>query len=73
MQSRRLPRADEIDTVRGLLDKHLAEYRQNAKAAEALLNVGFSSAPKEIDSAELAAWTNVARVILNLHETITRS
>jgi hypothetical protein len=26
-----------------------------------------------VDEAELAAWTNAARVILNLHETITRS
>ena len=27
---------------------------------------------KDLDRAELAAWTSVARVILNLHETITR-
>jgi hypothetical protein len=26
-----------------------------------------------LDKAELAAWTHVARVLLNLHETITRS
>ncbi len=69
----RPPRADELDTVRALLDKHLAEYRQDTQAAEALLKVGLSPAPKDVDSAELAAWTNIARVILNLHETITRS
>jgi hypothetical protein len=28
--------------------------------------------PAELNAAELAAWTNVARTILNLHETITR-
>ena len=27
----------------------------------------------QLDPAELAAWTSVARVILNLHETITRN
>ena len=27
----------------------------------------------DIDPAELAAWTSVARVLLNLHETITRN
>jgi len=69
----RAPRADEISTARALLDKHLAEYRRDAQAAEALLKVGLSPAPKDSDPAELAAWTNVARVILNLHETITRS
>ena len=26
----------------------------------------------DLDAAELAAWTSVARVVLNLHETITR-
>jgi len=28
---------------------------------------------KNTDATELAAWTSVARVILNLHETITRN
>jgi hypothetical protein len=29
--------------------------------------------PSGIDKVELAAWTHLARVLLNLHETITRS
>ena len=61
-----------MTTVRALLDKHLAEYRRDPAAAEALLKVGLSPAPKDADAAELAAWTQVGRVILNLHETITR-
>jgi len=69
----RLPRADEMDTVRALLAKHLAEYKQDPNSAEALLKVGLSPAPADLDAIELAAWTSVARVILNLHETITRS
>ena len=69
----RAPRADEISTALALLDKHLAEYHRDPQSAEALLKVGLSPAPKDVDPAELAAWTNVARVILNLHETITRS
>ena len=43
------------------------------KAAESLLKVGLAPLPPAADQAELAAWTSVARVILNLHETITRS
>jgi len=69
----RTPRADELKTVRALLDKHLAEYAKDAKSAEALLKVGLSAPPADLDQAELAAWTSVARVIINLHETITRS
>ena len=41
--------------------------------AKKLLSDGDAPAPADLDLAELAAWTSVARVILNLHETITRS
>lgn len=68
----RAPRSDEVATVTGLLDKHLREYRDDRPAAEALLRVGLSPMLKDVEIAELAAWTNAARVILNLHETITR-
>ena len=43
------------------------------KAAEALVSVGISPRPKDVDAAELAAWTSVSRVLLNLNETITRN
>jgi hypothetical protein len=69
----RAPRPDELKTAKALLEGHLAEYRRDPQAAEAFSKVGLFVAPKDLDAAELAAWTNVARVILNLHETITRS
>jgi hypothetical protein len=37
------------------------------------LSVGSTKPPGDLDAAELAAWTNVTRALLNLHETITRS
>jgi hypothetical protein len=69
----RSPRADEMETVKALLEKHRVEYQHDSAAAEALLKTGLGQAPGNIDRAELAAWTSVARVVLNLHETITRS
>ncbi len=69
----RAPRPDELATARALFDKHLAQYKADTKAAESLLKVGLASLPPAAGQAELAAWTSVARVILNLHETITRS
>ncbi|HTK74085.1 MAG TPA: PSD1 and planctomycete cytochrome C domain-containing protein, partial [Gemmataceae bacterium] len=60
----RPPRPDEVTTITALVDKHLREYRDDRPAAEALLKVGFAPAAAEIDVAELAAWTNAARVIL---------
>ncbi|MEO7297646.1 MAG: DUF1553 domain-containing protein, partial [Verrucomicrobiota bacterium] len=69
----RVPRDDEFKTIQTLLDQHVALYGRNKAAAEALLKIGQAPVPKEVDEAELAAWTNIARVILNLHETFTRS
>jgi hypothetical protein len=69
----RAPRADELETAQALLSKNETEYKNHPEAAKALLAVGQSPATEKIDDAELAAWTNVARMLLNLHETITRS
>ena len=69
----RSPRPEELETMENLFDKHWKVYRNNPEAAAALIKVGASPAPASFDKAELAAWTHVARVLLNLHETITRS
>jgi hypothetical protein len=69
----RTARPEELAMVEKLLERHLSTYRNHPHQAAALLKVGLSPAPAELDAAELAAWTHVARVLLNLHETITRS
>lgn len=69
----RLPRAEEVQVLAHLATRHLEQYRQDHAAASALLAVGAQPAPAEVDPCELAAWTSVARVLLNLHETITRN
>ncbi len=69
----RAAQPDEIATLRRLLDKHRGQYQQDRFAAAAYLKVGETPPPADLDAAELAAWTNVARALLNLHETITRS
>ncbi len=69
----RQPDKTELNTLRALVEKHSAEYTADRGSAEALLKVGLKPVPENVDAAELATWTSVARVILNLHETITRS
>lgn len=69
----RQPSADEIKTLSALFDKQLADYQKDSAAAESLLKTGATAAPASLNKSELAAWTHVARVLLNLHETITRS
>lgn len=68
----RRPKPAEMKLLTALQQKHLAQFQSDRKAADELLTVGLRPAPKEIDSVELAAWISVARVIFNLHETITR-
>jgi hypothetical protein len=69
----RSPRAEEAQVLAALVDKHQAEFAADKASAEKLLKVGDLAAPANLDPAELAAWTSVSRVLLNLHETITRN
>ena len=67
------PTAVELQTMQELL-RHQAEvYKRDPAAAQQLLNVGLANVPEAMDPTELAGWTHVARVLLNLHETITRN
>jgi hypothetical protein len=50
----------------------LARFQQNKEAAAALVKVGESEKPKELEDSQLAAWTALANVLLNLDETITK-
>ena len=66
------PQAAALQTLEDLYRKHLDEYRADSDAARAVTSVGFA-APADADAApEVAALTSVCRVLLNLHETITR-
>ncbi len=68
----RQPTADESKVLAEVLTKHRAEYAAKPADAKKLVAVGDTPTPKDINLEELAAWTGVCRVILNLHETITR-
>ncbi|MCB1276557.1 PSD1 and planctomycete cytochrome C domain-containing protein [Prosthecobacter sp.] len=69
----RQPSADEMKTLSALFNKQLADYQKDSAAAEALLKTGAAPVAAGLNKTDLAAWTHVARVLINLHETITRS
>jgi hypothetical protein len=69
----RQPTADEMKTLSALFAKHLTDYQTDTVAAEALLQTGTAPVAATLNKPELAAWTHIARVLLNLHETVTRS
>ena len=64
---------EELTILEQLLKSHLAEYEANPAVAAEVLSVGAKPSPEDLSKPELAAWTSVARTILNLHEVITRN
>ena len=68
----RNPTPTELKTIEHVLTQELTVYKADTAAADALLKVGNMPVPAGCDHAELAAWTHVSRVLMNLHETITR-
>jgi hypothetical protein len=69
----RAPRADELKVALTLFGKHLALYAGDPAAAAQLVKTGIAPVASDANLSELAAWTSIARMLLNLHETITRS
>jgi hypothetical protein len=63
---------EESESLLGFLKAQREHFQANAADVEKSIHVGLKPAPADIDKAELAAWTTVCRVVLNLHETITR-
>ncbi|HEX3659699.1 MAG TPA: DUF1553 domain-containing protein [Pirellulales bacterium] len=68
----RQPRPQELAILRAGLARHRDEYRRHPDAAKPLLAVGESPHDSQLPPAELAAYTVMASVILNLDETITK-
>ena len=68
----RVPTGKEIDVLRKLFEGRLETYRKDRPSAMKLLSVGESPRDKQLDVAELAAWTTVTSVIFNLDETMTK-
>lgn len=69
----RAPTEPEQRELEALHADVLARYRASPAEAKALLDVGDSVASSRVDALELAAWTLVASVILNLDEAVTRT
>jgi hypothetical protein len=68
----RTPTRKEAGVLGDLLKRQRAVFRNDRQAAVKLVSVGESPRDPRVDPAELAAWTTVTSVILNLDETITK-
>jgi hypothetical protein len=68
----RPPNDEQVSQLVALYDDELAHYMQDAKSAEQLATDPLGPLPDGMDPAELAAWTVVANVILNLDGVLTK-
>jgi hypothetical protein len=68
----RKPDAVELKALRDVYHSAALHFETDRKGAAGLLAVGEAPVPTEMKTEDLATMTSVARVILYLHEAITR-
>ncbi len=68
----RPPTTKELDRLGKRLAVLRLTYTQNTNATQKLLAVGESKPDPQLNPAELAAWTGLANLMLNLDEAITK-
>ena len=66
-------KTEERRILQSLHAKHYKDYLENLEAAKSLLSDPLLAANNTIPLPELAAMTSLARVVMNMHETITRN
>ena len=69
----RQPSSQEQRTLTTLLQHSRTSFQQAPQQADALLDQGLAPRDTKLSPVEHAAWTQLARALLNLHETITRN
>ncbi len=68
----RRPRANETAILSGSFHHYLDRFQTNQTAALKLLNEGEHKRDQALDVSQLAAYTSVASMILNLDQTVTK-
>lgn len=68
----RHPRPEELATLSAAYARQLATFQADPEAAKKLLEVGESPRNPDLNASELAAWTMISNLVLNLSEAITK-
>jgi hypothetical protein len=67
----RQPTENELATLRSTYDTALVRYQKHANVANML--AGDRELPAGVGATDWAAWFNIAHILLNLDETITKN
>jgi hypothetical protein len=65
-------RPDQVNELAALYGREYERFRKDVPAAQALAGDALGSLPPEMNPSELAAWTVVANVLLNLDGVLTK-
>jgi hypothetical protein len=68
----RPPQSAQVERIKRLFDSELQHFRQHSDAAEQMATDPLGPLNSDWDAAELAAWTVVANVLLNLDAVLTK-
>ena len=72
MATARTPRPEELEVLKRRFQKSLEVFRSNPAAASELVRVGEFPLHETLDIGELAAFTTVTSLILNLDEVVNK-
>lgn len=68
----RVPTAKEFETLQVIANKLTDKYQADASLAEQVIKQGEYPISSEVPVVELAVWTGIANIILNLDEFVTK-
>ncbi|MCA9019044.1 MAG: DUF1553 domain-containing protein, partial [Planctomycetaceae bacterium] len=69
----RQPEKMELEVLQALLNSNRTAFSTKPKTADLLTHTGLAKKNSHLDAIELAAWTEIARALLNLNEVVTRN
>ena len=69
----REPERKEIKVLEDSYFNQLVRYQQDVKAAKEVISYGESKPDESLDASQLAAYTMVANMVLNLDEVVTKN
>ena len=68
----RLPSESEKSSILNLYNEHLKDFSNSKDTVSGILSSGESPLDESLNATELASWTMITHLILNLSETVTK-
>jgi hypothetical protein len=68
----RSPKPREVELMKRTWERSLARWQAKPTDADRLLDQGEAPLPRKQSRVELAAWTNLSSLLLNLDEAVTK-